>query len=78
MRAVLVASFLIVAADPALAVTEQPRVPAERPPSIDRLYPELSIEGEGWRGLLPIMLMNVEQTVRRQSAGADSGDRRTR
>jgi len=78
MRAILLASFLILAAEPALAVTEQPRLPAEKQPTIDRLYPELTIEGEGWRGLLPIMLMNVEQTVRRQSAGADSRDIPTR
>ncbi|MFD2498067.1 hypothetical protein ACFSTI_03240 [Rhizorhabdus histidinilytica] len=35
-----------------------------------RLYPEMEIEGEGWRGLLPIMLMNVEQAARARTAGA--------
>jgi len=78
MRHLLPASLLLLIAEPALAVSGQPRLPAEAQPMVDRLYPEMSIEGEGWRGLLPIMLMNVEQTVRRQSAGADSSDLQTR
>ena len=74
----LLASLLVLSAQPALAAIEQPRLPAEREASVDRLYPELSIEGEGWRGLLPIMLMNVDRAARPQSAGTDRPDIPTR
>ncbi len=38
----------------------------ERPPTlVDRLFPETPIEGEGWRGLLAIMLMNHDLDARR-------------
>ena len=34
-------------------------VPADRQPTlVYQLFPETEIEGEGWRGLLPVMLMN--------------------
>ena len=40
--------------------------PSERPPTlVDRLFPETPIEGEGWRGLLAIMLMNHDLDARR-------------
>ncbi len=60
---------LLLAAAPALAVTisvdptAQPQAAAA-----ERLYPEMEIEGEGWRGLLPIMLMNADLSSRPQSA----------
>nr|WP_157034175.1 hypothetical protein [Sphingomonas sp. Y57] len=65
-----VAILLLLAAEPALAVRGRPVLPAEKAPPVARLYPEMEIEGDGWRGLLPIMLMNVEQAARARTAGA--------
>ncbi|MBO9377831.1 hypothetical protein GG804_13735 [Sphingomonas histidinilytica] len=65
-----VAALLLLAAQPALAARGQAVLPAEKAPPVARLYPEMEIEGEGWRGLLPIMLMNVEQAARARTAGA--------
>lgn len=68
---------LLLAAAPALAVT-MPVDPTARPQAAaaERLYPEMEIEGEGWRGLLPIMLMNADLSSRPQSAEtAKPGDK---
>ncbi|KQX17824.1 MULTISPECIES: hypothetical protein [unclassified Sphingomonas] len=78
MTRLLAAALLFLAAQPALAVPGQPRLPVEKSPPVDRIYPELAIEGEGWRGLLPIMLMNVEQATRARTAGAADTSRETR
>jgi hypothetical protein len=72
MKRLLPAALLILTATPAFAVSEQPRLPSERVASVDRLYPELEIEGEGWRGLLPIMLMNADAGAQPRSAGTDT------
>ncbi len=60
---------LLLTAAPALAVT-MPVDATTRPQAAaaERLYPEMEIEGEGWRGLLPIMLMNADLSSRPQSA----------
>ncbi len=79
MTRLLAAALLIVAAEPAFAVRGPAQLPAEAAPTVDRIYPELAIEGEGWRGLLPIMLMNVQQAARPQTAGGgDTGNGTTR
>lgn len=69
------AVLLTLSAQPALAalaVSKKPQLPAERIATVERLYPELDVEGEGWRGLLPIMLMNADRGMDPQSAGADT------
>ena len=71
MRRFLPAMLLIATASPALAVSEPPRLPEERVAMADRLYPELDVQGDGWRGLLPIMLMNSDQGIQPRSAGTD-------
>jgi hypothetical protein len=78
MTRLLVATLLFLAADPALADRGRPQLPVEKAPPVDRLYPELAIEGEGWRGLLPIMLMNVEQAAPPRTAGPTDTSRETR
>jgi len=60
---------LLLAAAPALAVTTPVDLTARpQAAAAERLYPEMEIEGEGWRGLLPIMLMNADLSSRPQSA----------
>ncbi|MGC6330648.1 hypothetical protein [Rhizorhabdus sp. FW153] len=60
---------LLLAAAPALAVTTSVDPTAQpQAAAAERLYPEMEIEGEGWRGLLPIMLMNADLSSRPQSA----------
>ncbi len=60
---------LLFAGAPALAVTTPVDLSARaQTAAAERLYPEMEIEGEGWRGLLPIMLMNTELSSRPQSA----------
>ena len=49
-----------------------------RPTLADRLFPETRIEGEGWRGLLPIYLMNNEPDVRRPMVRAKIRETATR
>ena len=66
-----VAALLLVAASPALAVSDRPEAPVERRATLERVFPETNIEGEGWRGLLPIMLLNADQDARSQSAGGE-------
>ena len=67
-----ISSLIIVAASlPAsVAIAAPPSdqlVAGDRQPAlVDRLFPETEIEGEGWRGLLKIMLMNQDLEVRRR------------
>jgi len=78
MNRLLATALLLIAAEPAFALPGQPHLPAERVPAVDRIYPELAIEGDGWRGLLPIMLMNVSQSARPKTAGASDTSSETR
>lgn len=77
MHRSLLAALLILSATPAFAVSERPHLPAEKPPVTDKLYPELDVQGDGWRGLLPIMLMNADADAQPRSAGT-TGDRTSR
>lgn len=72
MNRLCLAVLLMLPASPALAIGVQPRLPAEKAPVTDRLYPELDVQGDGWRGLLPIMLMNKDNGIHPQSAGGDA------
>ncbi|ATE66627.1 hypothetical protein [Rhizorhabdus dicambivorans] len=71
MQRFLLPVLIVLSATPAFAVSEQPRMPSERAASVDRLFPELEIEGDGWRGLLPIMLMNRDARLQPRSAGTE-------
>ncbi len=63
---------------PAAPLGERP-LPAEpRPTLTERLFPETEIEGEGWRGLLPIFRMNHETDVPRSLVRAKSRETATR
>lgn len=71
LRPILLSSLLLIAA-PALAVTTSVDPTARpQPAAAERLYPEMEIEGEGWRGLLPIMLMNADLSSLPQTAGTE-------
>jgi hypothetical protein len=71
MHRSLLAALLVLTAAPAFATSEPPRLPVERAKPVDQIFPELDVEGDGWRGLLPIMLMNAEIGSQPRSAGAD-------
>lgn len=73
MQRFVVTALFLATASPALAVSDRIEAPVERQAMVERLYPETDIEGEGWRGLLPIMLLNANLAARPQSAGADLG-----
>ncbi len=52
-----------------------PLLPAEpQPPLVNRLFPDTSFDGESWRALLPIMLMNHEPDVLRRVVGGKNRD----
>lgn len=58
-RHLLAALILPMIASPALALTARPELPAKVVAPVDRLYPEMADEGDAWRSLLPIMLLDV-------------------
>lgn len=54
-------------------------LPVEAQPTlVDRLFPETRIEGEGWRGLLPIYLMNSMPDARQPLVRAKTRETATR
>lgn len=54
----IAAAMLSASVANATPLSDRP-LPVDREPTLaDRLFPETDIEGEGWRGLLPVMLMN--------------------
>lgn len=55
-----------------------PVVLADKPDSIDRLFPEIMAEGDGWRGLLPVMLLNAQEAARRPAIRPDRRQTATR
>lgn len=54
------ALILSLLASPALAVSGRPSMPAPAvAATVEHLYPEMSDDGDEWRSLLPIMLLDV-------------------
>ena len=48
-------------ASPVLASTAKGNFGGTLGAPIDLLYPEISVDDDGWRGLLPIILYNTEE-----------------
>lgn len=61
-------ALLMIAASPAFAAAEQLRLPNNAVAPVDRIYPEMEIEGDGWRGLLKVMLLNNQMSAQPRSA----------
>ncbi len=68
MKYFFVAALLTIAASPVTAATEQLRLPNDAVAPVDRIYPEMEIEGDGWRGLLKVMLLNNQMSAQPRSA----------
>lgn len=68
MKSFLAAALLTIVASPALSATGQLRPPGDAVAPVDRIYPEMEIEGDGWRGLLKVMLLNSQMTAQPRSA----------
>lgn len=81
MRNFMFRFFLVVltaGAATAARPADRPALPADRLPPVYLLFPETSIEGEGWRGLLPIMLFNLAPQAGPISTRTERGQAPTR
>jgi hypothetical protein len=78
MTPLLLAALLTATAAPAAGHGDRPAPLADRVAAVDRLFPETAIEGEGWRGLLPIMLFNLDPGLRIPSVQSERGEAPTR
>lgn len=54
---------LALAMSPAHASTNQGEPSLRGPDPVDWLYPEMPIDDEGWRSLLPVILLDIEALV---------------
>ncbi len=72
------AAMLTASAAPAATRTDRPLPRAPSTAQVDRLFPGTSIEGEGWQGLLPIMLFNLQLEAQRPVLRSERSEATTR
>lgn len=75
---IALATLLTAAVASASPPGDRPLTVEPQPTLVDRLFPETRIEGEGWRGLLPIYLMNTLPDVRQPLVRAKTRETATR
>ena len=75
---IALATLLTAAVAPASPPGDRPLPVEAQPTLVDRLFPETRIEGEGWRGLLPIYLMNSMPDARQPLVRAKTRETATR
>jgi len=45
---------------------------------VDMLYPEIAVDDDGWRGLLPVILIDIDAVVDQPEKGSEPGKRSER
>jgi hypothetical protein len=63
-------------ASPALASTNPGDLVHSAGKPVDMLYPEIAVDDNGWRGLLPVILYNVDQLAKPPKPAAVAQDKR--
>jgi hypothetical protein len=69
MRRLVILAALV--ASPVLASTGKGDFGGTLGAPIDVLYPEISVDDDGWRGLLPVILYNVDELADQPKEASD-------
>ena len=75
MRKLMILAGTALLASPVLASTDKGGIGAALGAPIDMLYPEIAVDDDGWRGLLPVILYNTEELANQPKPGVP--DRRS-
>ena len=75
MRKLVVLACAALVASPVLASTDRGDLGGALDAPVDMLFPEISVDDDGWRGLLPVILYNVDELANQPQPGAP--DKRT-
>ncbi len=59
-------------ASPGLGASGKGDIGATFGAPIDMLYPEISVDDDGWRGLLPIILYNIDELAVQPQPGTSA------
>jgi hypothetical protein len=69
MRKFVIVAWTALVASPVLASAGKGDIGATLGAPIDILYPEISVDDDGWRGLLPVILYNVDELANQPKPG---------
>jgi len=72
MRIFIVTAFAVFLAAPAICAVDKRSFTAVATPVVDWLYPEVDLDEAGFRGLIPVILLdmeNVAKPVAKQDGG---------
>jgi hypothetical protein len=61
MRKLAIVALTALMASPVLASKDKGDIGGTLGAPIDTLYPEIAVDDDGWRGLLPVILYNTEE-----------------
>jgi len=61
-------------ASPVFGVTSLGDMGSAHGPTVDMLYPEIAVDDDGWRGLLPVILINTDALADEPQSDADSAE----
>ncbi len=78
MRKYVIVALIALATSPAVASTERGGSPRPAGKAVDILYPEIAVDDEGWRGLLPVILINTEEVADQPKPAPNPGKRSER
>ncbi len=69
-------ALVALVASPVLASADKGDLARPNGNAVDKLYPEIAVDDDGWRGLLPVILINPEE-VSEQPRPAEAPGRRS-
>ena len=71
MRIHIVTAAAVFLAAPAMGATDGGSFKAVTAPPVDQLYPEMDIDEQAFRGLLPVILLDTESVAKAQESRQD-------
>lgn len=63
MRKIMFAALTALVASPVLGSTDNGKSGWSVGSPVDMLYPEIAVDDDGWRGLLPVILLKTEEVA---------------
>ena len=73
MRKYMFVALAALVASPVLASTDKEGSARSAGNPIDMLYPEIAVDDDGWRGLLPVILLNPDALSEQPKPAAEPG-----
>ena len=75
MRILITVMGAVLATSPVLASPDKGDIGGTAGNPIDMLYPEIAVDDDGWRGLLPVILYNTEEPA--NTPNPEAADKRS-